>query len=237
MYKGYYIYGLVLARSGSKRLKDKNIEIINGIHLMGYTINEANRSMYLDEIVLSTDSKLYSKIGLDYGAKVPFLRPSNLAKDTTTSEEAVRHFVSSIDVKPKTLVVLLQPTQPLRKFEHIDLAIEKLVDNNYSSIMTVHKCKYSDDKLLRHLVDGKLVKNSMSVVREDYYKVNGVVYVSKVEECFKSSFVYNNISTPLIIDEKFTLDIDTYEDLKTFKNTQWRKSESCSTYVSQNTIA
>ena len=73
----------IFARSGSKGLKNKNIKIFNGKPLIYWTIKQAKKLKYVDEIILSTDNKKIADIGVKYGAKVYFLRPKTLAKDNT----------------------------------------------------------------------------------------------------------------------------------------------------------
>ena len=81
---------IIPARSGSKGLKDKNIKLLNGKPLMAYTIEAAIQSKMFDEVMVSTDSEEYADIAKKYGAKVPFMRSSELSNDTASSWDLVR---------------------------------------------------------------------------------------------------------------------------------------------------
>ena len=81
---------IIPARSGSKGLKDKNIKLLNGKPLMAYTIEAAIQSKMFDEVMVSTDSEEYADIAKKYGAKVPFMRSSELSNDTASSWDVVR---------------------------------------------------------------------------------------------------------------------------------------------------
>ena len=91
------ILGLILARGGSKGIKQKNIIKLCGKPLIAWTINSALKSRKLTDIVLSTDSPKIAKIGKKFGVQVPFLRPSKYAKDNTSSVEAVKHAIEWLE--------------------------------------------------------------------------------------------------------------------------------------------
>ena len=82
------ILAVITARSGSKGLKDKNIMPLLDKPMLAWPIEAAKGSIYIDRIILSTDSKEYSEIGKSFGAEVPFLRPANISRDTSTSYDA-----------------------------------------------------------------------------------------------------------------------------------------------------
>ena len=82
---------MIPARSGSQGLKDKNIQKINDIPLLGRAVQQALRCGCMDDVVVSTDSENYANIAKEYGALVPFLRPSSLAENETTMEATLQH--------------------------------------------------------------------------------------------------------------------------------------------------
>jgi len=89
MFKKKKIIAITLARGGSKAIKNKNIIKLNNLPLISYTIREAKKSKYIDEYIVSTDSKKIKKVAEKYGAYVPFLRPKNIATDKATSVDAL----------------------------------------------------------------------------------------------------------------------------------------------------
>ena len=90
---GYKILGVTLARSGSKGVKQKNIKNLCGHPLLSYTIYAAKKSKLISRYVVSTNSKKFKNICLNYGADVPFLRPEKLSKDNVWSRDALKHAV------------------------------------------------------------------------------------------------------------------------------------------------
>ncbi|NQU83680.1 MAG: acylneuraminate cytidylyltransferase family protein [Parcubacteria group bacterium] len=125
------ILAIILARGGSKGLPGKNIKLLLGKPLLAYTIKEAKKSKYINRIILSTDDEAIAEVGRQCGAEVPFIRPAELATDTSTETLAIRHaldFLKQENYVPD-IIVRLVPTAPLRKAEHIDKGIKILADN------------------------------------------------------------------------------------------------------------
>jgi CMP-N,N'-diacetyllegionaminic acid synthase len=121
VYSGFSIVGLVLARAGSKRLPDKNIKSFKGKPLIEWTLIAASKSRYLDALVVSTDLDLTSLVHKYHG--IYRLRPPELATDTAPPEAAAKQALMSLK-EDYDLVMLLQPTSPLRTYKDIDKAIE-----------------------------------------------------------------------------------------------------------------
>lgn len=98
---------VITARSGSKKLKNKNILPLKKIPLMAHTILAAKKSKFLDRVILSTDSKKYASIGKKFGAEVPFLRPKSLATSKSHHPDVVKHALNYIEKKIKLILILL----------------------------------------------------------------------------------------------------------------------------------
>lgn len=113
------ILGLIPARGGSKRLPRKNIRLFNGRPLIAWTILEAKKSSYLDDILVSTDDDEIAQTALDYGIQVVH-RPPNLARDDTPMYPVIGHAIKYMKLTDGDAVCLLQPTSPLRRYEDID---------------------------------------------------------------------------------------------------------------------
>ena len=118
MYKNKKILGIILARSGSKRLPDKNVLNFCGKPLFYWTILACKKSRYLDSIVISTDHKKIIKYTKKLSYIKTAIRPKKLAGDKIKSEKVV------------DIIVLLQVTSPLRKKFHIDKAIKRMIDKD-----------------------------------------------------------------------------------------------------------
>lgn len=127
------VLGIVGARSGSKGLPHKNIKPLLGKPLMAWIIGTAKKSRYINRLVLSTDSREYAEIGKKFGAEAPFLRPPEIAKDTSVVGEFILHALEWLEKNESyvpDLVVYLSPTVPLVRVEDIDAAIEILLSDD-----------------------------------------------------------------------------------------------------------
>lgn len=121
------ILAIIPARGGSKGIPGKNIKELNEKPLMAYTIGEALKCLEIDRVVVSTDSKEIAQVAEKYGAEVPFMRPAQLAADTSKTIDAVWDVLDRLE-EDYEYVVLLQPTSPLRLAEDITGAIQKAVE-------------------------------------------------------------------------------------------------------------
>ena len=117
------VLAIIPARGGSKRIPYKNIQNLAGKPLIAHTIIAAKKSKVIDKIVVSTDDKKIAKISEAYGIEVPFLRPKNISKDNSPTIEAVKHTLEFLrtnqDYIPD-MIIILQPTSPLRTTRSID---------------------------------------------------------------------------------------------------------------------
>ena len=139
MFKEHNILALIPARGGSKGIPRKNIKVLHGSPLIAYTIAAARNSRYIDDVVVTTDSDEIAKIARDYGASVPFMRPSELADDRSKTIDAVLHAVETLEDMGRTFdaVVLLQPTSPLRTSVDIDCSIETFYSHGSLGVASV----------------------------------------------------------------------------------------------------
>ena len=112
---------IILARSGSKGLKDKNIKLMDGKPLIAYSIEAAKESGLFDVVHVSTDSQKYADIAVEYGADEPFLRSEEMSSDTADSWDAVLEVLRQYKEigKEFDIVTLLQPTSTIRTGEDI----------------------------------------------------------------------------------------------------------------------
>ncbi|MDD4287212.1 MAG: acylneuraminate cytidylyltransferase family protein, partial [Candidatus Peribacteraceae bacterium] len=134
------ILGIILARGGSKRLPRKNIASLNGKPLLAYTCEAALGSTLLTRVILSTDDEDIAAIGRQYGVEVPFMRPAHLATDKADSMDVLLYVLQELEKREHyapSLVVLLQPTSPLRTSAHIDAGIVLLQQTGADSVVSV----------------------------------------------------------------------------------------------------
>lgn len=131
---------IIPARGGSKGIPGKNIRSFCGKPLIAYTIEAAKQSHHLSRVIVSTDSEEIARISRERGAEVPFLRPPELAADTSKIIDAVRHLLAKLRADEgyaPDCTVLLQPTSPLRTAADIDTTIELLLAREADSAITV----------------------------------------------------------------------------------------------------
>lgn len=215
------ILSIIPARAGSKGIKDKNIIDLNGKPLIAYSIEAGLNSKYIDKVVVTTDGEYIAEVAKEYGAEVPFLRPSYLAADTSKTIDAVMHCieeVSKVDGE-YDYMVLLQPTQPLRQSWHIDEAIELIVEKDEDDLVSVSKV--NDHPILMRTIDetghAKNLLQECSTKRRqefpDYYKVNGALYINKINENLNNETSLNDNKLVYVMDSKYDVDIDELLDL------------------------
>ncbi len=135
------ILGIIPARSGSKGVLNKNIRLLNNKPLIQYTIECAKDTNIFDRIIVSTDSSEIEEISTKLGVKVPFLRPPEFATDYSPTIDSVIYTLDQlhkVNGESFDLLMLLQPTSPLRNVEDIVNSV-KLLKNNATSLVSVNK--------------------------------------------------------------------------------------------------
>ena len=213
---------IIPARSGSKGIKDKNIKLLNGKPLISYTIESAKKSNVFKDIIVSTDSKEYKEICEKYGAWVPFLRGQDLSGD----EVATNDVIIDVLIKLKELgkeydsFMILQPTSPLRDEYDICESTKLFYDNNFNSVVSMCECEHSP-LLSKYLGESKCLDGFLSDLnklrRQDlecYYRLNGAIYISKVEYFFKYRDFYKKDCCAYIMSKEKSVDIDDIFDFK-----------------------
>lgn len=222
MYRNKTFLAVIPARGGSKGIPRKNIRYIGGKPLIQYTIDAAKKSKYIDKTIVSTDDEEIASIALRCGAEVPFLRSKILGKDDTKTIDVMVEALENLNTlgyAAYDYIVLLQPTQPLREGFHIDESIEKIVEKDEDSLLSISEVR--EHPILMKIIDENgrlknLVGSSSDVIRQDFskvYKVNGAIYINKLNESFNNRTKLNDNKLACIMDKKYDLDIDEPEDL------------------------
>ena len=192
------ILGIIPARGGSKGVINKNIRLINGTPLINYTIQAAIDSKELDDFFVSTDSEEIKSVAEIAGASVPFLRPKNLSTDTASTLSVVSHALewyeqSRCDIVE--LIVLLQPTTPMRTAADIDKSICMMkADLSANSLISCYDATHVHPSIMYKDRNGRLAplmgKEERDKRRQDFspvYVRNGAIYIVKREY-----FIQNN---------------------------------------------
>ena len=225
MYKNKKILAIIPARGGSKGLPKKNIRIFLGKPLIVWSIEQAKRSNYVDAILVSTENQEIANVARKNGIQVPFLRPKALATDKSPSIDLIIHALDWFEKKGKLfdILVLLQPTSPLRKRNDLDSAIKKLIDNGDKANCVIglgevlhenpYLIKKVDNGYVSHVI--KMKKNSNTHQRQQLpksYFPYGVIFASKVTTLRKEKTFYQKKTMPYFIERWQNFDIDDIYD-------------------------
>lgn len=212
------VLALVPARGGSKGIPGKNIAALAGKPLIAWTIDAARASTHVDDVVLSTDDNAIADVGRRCGATVPFMRPAALATDEASTMDAV---FDALDRLPDyDVVVLLQPTSPLRTAADIDAALALL--KGAPSSVSVRPAQ--DHPYLTFRIDGQHqlaafaeVPQGQSLRRQDLpsaWCLNGAVYAADIAwlRAHRSFISPQTVAYPMPAER--SIDIDTPADLR-----------------------
>ncbi|EOA4575092.1 TPA: acylneuraminate cytidylyltransferase family protein [Campylobacter jejuni] len=215
------ILAIIPARSGSKRLIDKNIMCLQEKPLIAWSIEAALKSKFIDEVVVSTDSFKYANIAKYYGASIPFIRKNTLALDSTPTFDVIEDIIKFYNFKEikYKYIILLQPTSPLRNEKHIDEAIKLFFFKKANSIISVCECEHSplwtnvlpnNDSMDNFMKED--IKNLRSQDLPKYYRLNGAIFIAEISNYlkYKSFFMPNSFAYKMNIEE--SVDIDTRID-------------------------
>lgn len=218
MFENKKIIAFVPARGGSKRIPNKNLQLLNNKPLFMHSVDIAKQSKYIDQIIVSTDSNEIKKISLVNGCIGEGLRPDSLSGDRARIVDAILHEIDVNKVNAD-VVVLLQPTLPFRTVEMLDEAIETFFNNGEKSLITVTKVlenpvfyrTINKDGMLEKIIDQSSDVRSQDF--KDYYRIIGNIYINRIDELTSETVLNENVS-PFVIDRKYCLDIDTFLDLE-----------------------
>ncbi len=215
---------VVPARGGSKGVKLKNIRPISGIPLVALVGQVVKQLPFVDRAVVSTDHTAIAKIAEESGLDVPFMRPEELSGDIVADGPVLHHALMAcekIDGQQYDVVVMLQPTSPFRRPEHVTAAVRKLIDGGYDAVWTVSE---TDSKAhpLKQLViqDNRLdyydPAGANIIARQQLqpvYHRNGVAYVM-TRELIAAKKAIKGVKTSFVVIDDPLVNIDTEVDFK-----------------------
>lgn len=216
---------IIPARAGSKRLKNKNKLKIKGKRVIEYTLQEALKSKYLNDIIVSTNDNEILLLKKKYSGINFIKRKESLCKDKTTSIDVVMNVLDNYKKNCPEYILLLQPTSPLRTCYHIDKAIRLLKrnKNKYDSLVSVveldephpYKIKKIKNNSLLSFIMGKSSETSRQSLPKAY-KLNGAIYLINTK-IFKRKKTFFSKTLPYIMPTDQDLNLDTKKDLQLLK--------------------
>lgn len=237
MYQNKTFLAIIPARSGSKGLPGKNIKELCGKPLIAWSIRAGLKSQYLDEVVVSTDCQCIANIAKKHGANVPFLRPEHLARDTSTTFDAIEHTIDFYKTefgKVFDYIVLLEPTSPLREDTDIDCMIEKIVEKqaDFDSIVSIGKVN-EHPSIMKQIVNNYFlfpycetleVKTRRQDNKAAYFPY-GVAYIVKTQALLEERTFYTERNTFYEIKRYQCYEIDDIYDFLVIESVmkhEWR---------------
>jgi CMP-N-acetylneuraminic acid synthetase len=218
------ILGFIPARGGSKGLPGKNTLPLHGKPLVAWTIEQAQRSRYLTEVLVSTDSPEIARVSEAYGLPVPFLRPGDLAQDDSPVSDAVLQALVWLEGKGRRfdILALLEPTSPLRKDGDIDAAIELFLSryDDADTLVSVGEVHLESPYYMKEIRDG-FVESFLPAEKVHYHRQQlkkvyfpyGVIYMSKVDAYRKTRTFYHDRTIAYPIERWQNYEIDDLHDM------------------------
>lgn len=221
MIDGNIVCGLIPARGGSKGIPGKNIKLLDGKPLIAYSIEAALESEYIDGVVVTTDSEEIAKLSRCFGAEVPFMRPPELAQDSSRTIDCVVHARDELAKMGRgpDVIVLLQPTSPLRTASDIDTALDLFIRRGFKGLVSVSKAE--ENPVLMRTMNANselapLLDIPSTMRRQDmpeFFSVNGSIYINLAEELTLETSLNDN-PVGYVMPVERSVDIDTLEDFK-----------------------
>lgn len=214
------VLAIIPARGGSKGIPKKNIKAVSGKPMINYTIEAAKECEYIDKVIVSTDDEEIAEISMKAGAIVPFMRPEELATDEAELIGVVMHAIEFYERKAERfdIVVLLQPTSPLRTSEDLQKALEYYVRKGEKSLISVSEVtetpvlmrQFGEENQLVKVVGEEETEQEKDI--EKYYRVNGAIYINSMSELNEETSFEDNV-LGYVLSKEHGIDIDYPEDV------------------------
>lgn len=214
------ILAVVPARGGSKGVPYKNLKKIAGSTLVEHAIRVALSCSLIYRTIISTDDYKIAKIGKKAGADIPFMRPRQLAGDKTRTIDVVLHLCKNLKDKPD-IILLLQPTAPLRNKKQVSEALNILINNKKAngvvSVVSLNEPHPLKTKIIKNNLLKPYLKRSDSQVPRQLlpkiYKLNGAIYAIRMNSLLKEKTFLPKKTIPFIMPEETGINIDSPFDL------------------------
>jgi CMP-N,N'-diacetyllegionaminic acid synthase len=216
------VIAIIPARGGSKGLPGKNIRPLLGKPLIGWSIEQAFASKYIDEVVVSSDCAEIIELSRKFGANVPFKRPAKLASDNSTTIDVLIHCLDWFEEKNKSfdILVLLEPTSPIREVSDIDNSLRILISKEQGSVVSVCKTegqnpafcfKKNDDSKINPYLEIQPTNLRRQEI-EPVYFLDGTIYSSFTSSLRNQKSFYHNCTFGFEVPKWKSLEIDDIVD-------------------------
>ncbi len=220
------VLGLVVARSGSKGVPGKNLRILGGHPLVAWAVCAGRKAAMLSSVVISTDDRAIAETARRYGAKAPFLRPPELARDDSPVLDSILHAVAQLEAAGETFdaICVLQPTAPFRSPQEIDKAIRILeADPSADSIVALAPVEDLHPRRLRRIVKGEVRQfleeggDLEGQQRQDHagdraFSRSGDFYITRISTLKRKRSLYGDRVLPFEVPAWRAVNIDAEAD-------------------------
>tara|TARA_B100000787_G_scaffold169751_1_gene162105 strand:+ start:465 stop:1166 length:702 start_codon:yes stop_codon:yes gene_type:complete len=214
---------LICARGGSKGLPNKNIYKLSGKPLLAWSVEIAKKVKGISRVIVSTDSEEIAKVALDCGAEVPFLRPTELAEDTSPEWMVWRHAINYLEGEGETnfSLVVLPATSPLRNVEDVEKCILEFENTDTDVVISVteaHRSPYFnmitvDDRGFSSLV----IKPEKALTRRqdapEVFDMTTVAFIASTSFVKSNNHIFEGKVRSVFIPRERSIDIDTAYDM------------------------
>jgi CMP-N-acetylneuraminic acid synthetase len=222
-----YVIGFIFARGGSKGIPRKNLQLLDGVPLIAHSIKAAFDSKYISRTIVSTDDQEIAKVAKNFGAEVPFIRPSELASDNSPEWLSWQHAIKTIkedsDYPVMDVFASVPVTAPLRSHIDIDNCVELLLRDNLDMVVTAtsstrhpayNMIKIDEKGYCDIVMKPKAIVSNRQNVPFDVFDMTTVAYVAKPEYVLSAKSVFEGKVKAVIVPPERAIDIDTGLDLK-----------------------
>ena len=209
---------IVPARGGSKSVPRKNLQIVAGRPLLAWTIDAALRSRSVNRVIVSTDDDEIAAAAREWGAEVPMRRPADIARDDTPGIEPVLHVVSWLaehEAYQPDLVMILQPTSPLRRADDIDAAVDVYLAKKARALVSVSPSAHPAEWMSRMSPTGVLVdfradtdEPTSRQAADTGFAQNGAIYIVDCQLLMRERTLYAPQTFAYVMPPERSLDID-----------------------------
>jgi len=222
MIKNFRILAVIPARGGSKGVPLKNLRKVNGIPIVEMASKLVSKIKIIDRVIVSTDHKKIAECAIKGGADVPFYRPKELSGDKVSDLDVLTHAlleIEKLDNEVYDIVLMLQPTSPMREEKHIIETIKMIISKDYDAVWTVSE---TDSK--SHPLKQLVIKNNNLhyydnlgkdiIARQQLnpvYHRNGIAYAIR-RDCLLKQKSIKGFKTGALICEGINISIDTEWD-------------------------
>lgn len=213
------VLAVIPAKKKSRRLPGKNLKLLCGHPLIAWTIDAAKKSRKITHLVVSSECKQTCNIAKEYGAMVPFLRPNKLTGEKITNYPVVMHALNFMEEKFKVqydIILLLQPTCPIRSTRDIDKSIYLLNNSPLSTVVSVKGPFLKRDPILKRIEENILkpwCNHSFKKHSDGFYLYNASIYGAKRGYFLREHKLTSNKEIPIIMNKFYSIDIDDKSDL------------------------